>query len=65
MGVSLSSAGCIPPLSYQGERKALHPMGDDERAKAEAYADVEREYEQGFQGWEYKFNTVAVKLIKD
>ena len=30
-----------------------------ERAEAEALADVEREFEQGFQGWEYKFNTVA------
>ena len=25
----------------------------------EALKDVEREFEQGFQGWEYKFNTVA------
>ena len=32
---------------------------DDETAKAEALADVKREFEQGFQGWEYKFNTVA------
>lgn len=30
-----------------------------ERAQAEALKDVEREFEQGFQGWEYKFNTVA------
>ncbi len=30
-----------------------------ETAEAEAYADVTREFEQGFQGWEYKFNTVA------
>ena len=30
-----------------------------ETAEEEAYADVTREYEQGFQGWEYKFNTVA------
>jgi len=28
-------------------------------AEAEASADVEREFEQGFQGWEYKFNTVG------
>lgn len=28
-------------------------------AEAEALADVEREFMQGFQGWEYKFNTVA------
>ncbi len=32
---------------------------DEERAKQEAYNDVTREFEQGFQGWEYKFNTVA------
>ncbi|MDL2301940.1 anaerobic ribonucleoside-triphosphate reductase [Lachnospiraceae bacterium OttesenSCG-928-D06] len=32
---------------------------DKDTAQAEAYADVVREYEQGFQGWEYKFNTVA------
>ncbi|MCL2255199.1 MAG: ATP cone domain-containing protein, partial [Lachnospiraceae bacterium] len=31
----------------------------EETAKAEAYDDVVREFEQGFQGWEYKFNTVA------
>ena len=32
---------------------------DEDTAEAEAYADVVREFEQGFQGWEYKFNTVA------
>ena len=32
---------------------------EDARAEAEALADVTREFEQGFQGWEYKFNTVA------
>lgn len=31
----------------------------EERAIKEADADVAREFEQGFQGWEYKFNTVA------
>ena len=31
----------------------------EEVANAEALADVEKEFEQGFQGWEYKFNTVA------
>lgn len=30
-----------------------------EKAEELAYQDVERDYEQGFQGWEYKFNTVA------
>ncbi|MFI3177196.1 MAG: anaerobic ribonucleoside-triphosphate reductase [Eubacteriales bacterium] len=37
----------------------LHLGIDQETAEAEAYADVVKEYEQGFQGWEYKFNTVA------
>ncbi|MDE5894066.1 MAG: anaerobic ribonucleoside-triphosphate reductase, partial [Acetatifactor sp.] len=32
---------------------------DPDTAEAEAYADVVREFEQGFQGWEYKFNTVG------
>ena len=32
---------------------------EEERAKEEAENDVRRDYEQGFQGWEYKFNTVA------
>ena len=30
-----------------------------EMASEEAFKDVIREMEQGFQGWEYKFNTVA------
>ena len=30
-----------------------------EAAQKEAYEDVVREFEQGFQGWEYKFNTVG------
>ncbi len=32
---------------------------DQETAEAEALGDVIKEFEQGFQGWEYKFNTVA------
>jgi len=32
---------------------------DKETAEAEALKDVTRDFEQGFQGWEYKFNTVA------
>ena len=32
---------------------------DEEKAKEIAWNDVQREMEQGFQGWEYKFNTVA------
>lgn len=46
--------------SYQKYIKKYTDLGID-RAKAEevAYNDVKRDYEQGFQGWEYKFNTVA------
>ena len=32
---------------------------DKEKAEKTAYADVETDFRQGFQGWEYKFNTVA------
>lgn len=31
----------------------------EETAECETMKDVQRDYEQGFQGWEYKFNTVA------
>ncbi|MDD7024280.1 MAG: anaerobic ribonucleoside-triphosphate reductase, partial [Oscillospiraceae bacterium] len=31
----------------------------EEKAKKIAWADVERDFEQGFQGWEYKFNSVS------
>ncbi len=30
-----------------------------EKAREEALKDVKNDFEQGFQGWEYKFNTVA------
>ena len=30
-----------------------------EMAESIAYDDIQREFRQGFQGWEYKFNTVA------
>ena len=30
-----------------------------EKAREAAIEDVRKDYEQGFQGWEYKFNTVA------
>ena len=46
--------------SYQRNIEKYTRMGvDKDTAEAESYADVVREYEQGFQGWEYKFNTVA------
>ena len=31
----------------------------EEKAKEQAWKDLAKEFEQGFQGWEYKFNTVA------
>ncbi len=31
----------------------------EEKVQEQAWTDVTREFEQGFQGWEYKFNTVA------
>ncbi len=30
-----------------------------QKAEAQSLEDVQKEFEQGFQGWEYKFNTVA------
>ena len=32
---------------------------DFEKAREAALNDVQKDFEQGFQGWEYKFNTVA------
>ncbi|HIW21434.1 MAG TPA: anaerobic ribonucleoside-triphosphate reductase [Candidatus Dorea intestinavium] len=32
---------------------------EEEAAKKVAWADLEKEMEQGFQGWEYKFNSVS------
>ena len=46
--------------SYQRDIDKYVRLGiDRETAESEAYADVVREFEQGFQGSEYKFNTVA------
>ncbi len=46
--------------TYQSSREKYLRLGiSEERAEEEAIADVTREFEQGFQGWEYKFNTVA------
>lgn len=53
----------LEPYAEKSYRKYIakyQKLGiDTETAEAEAMADVEREFEQGFQGWEYKFNTVA------
>ena len=46
--------------SFAKYTKKYEAMGVDKAtAEAEAYKDVVRDFEQGFQGWEYKFNTVA------
>ena len=46
--------------SYKKYIEKYTSLGIDEvTAEAEAYKDVVRDMEQGFQGWEYKFNTVA------
>lgn len=46
--------------SYKRDVEKYVRLGiDQETAEAEALADVKKEFEQGFQGWEYKFNTVA------
>ena len=47
-------------LSYEKAKKKYMDLGvPEEKAAEAALAGVEREFEQGFQGWEYKFNTVA------
>ena len=46
--------------TYAAAIKKYTELGiDAKKAEEVAWADVEREFEQGFQGWEYKFNTVA------
>lgn len=46
--------------SYQKYIEKYINLGlDEEKAKEVAEDDVRRDFEQGFQGWEYKFNTVA------
>jgi len=46
--------------SYQKKYDRYLCMGlSFEKAREEALKDVQNDFEQGFQGWEYKFNTVA------
>ena len=46
--------------TFQRQNEKYLCMGlDFEKARDAALADVENDFEQGFQGWEYKFNTVA------
>lgn len=53
----------LAPYAEKTYRSALEKyksLGiDEKKAEEVAMADVEREFDQGFQGWEYKFNTVA------
>lgn len=46
--------------SYQLLMDKYVDMGvDPKRAETETLLEIKRDFEQGFQGWEYKFNTVA------
>ncbi len=46
--------------SYEKYLKKYTELGlSSEKAEEVTVADIERDFEQGFQGWEYKFNTVA------
>ena len=46
--------------SYEKKYNKYKELGlSDEVCEKEALKDITLEFEQGFQGWEYKFNTVA------
>ena len=46
--------------SYKNYLERYEELGvSSELGKKEALKDIERDFRQGFQGWEYKFNTVA------
>lgn len=46
--------------SYEKYREKYMLLGlDKERAEEVAVSDIKRDMEQGFQGWEYKFNSVS------
>ena len=46
--------------TFERQNEKYLCMGlDFEKAREEAIKDVQKDFEQGFQGWEYKFNTVA------
>ncbi len=46
--------------SYKKYKKKYLSLGlSDEKAEELTIADIERDFEQGFQGWEYKFNSVS------
>ena len=46
--------------TFQRQNEKYLCLGlDFEKAREAAIEDVRKDFEQGFQGWEYKFNTVA------
>ncbi len=46
--------------TYARNKERYLSLGlSEEAADCEAIKDIKRDFEQGFQGWEYKFNTVA------
>lgn len=46
--------------SYEFYINKYEQLGlDKEKAQQVALSDVQRDFEQGFQGWEYKFNSVS------
>ena len=46
--------------TYNANKERYLSLGlSEEAAERETMKDVQRDFEQGFQGWEYKFNTVA------
>ena len=53
----------LAPYAEKSHRKLMEKyteLGlDEETVQKVAWADLEKEMEQGFQGWEYKFNSVS------
>ena len=53
----------LEPYAKKSHEKLLEKYKElglpDEKAEEVAWADLEKEMEQGFQGWEYKFNSVS------
>jgi len=53
----------LEPFAKRSYHNLLEKYGrlglNEEGAKSAAWKDLEKEMEQGFQGWEYKFNSVS------
>ena len=53
----------LEPYAEKSHKKLIEKyrgLGlDEETVQKVAWADLEKEMEQGFQGWEYKFNSVS------